>query len=183
MDNIITNSPTGENPADVPSRDMSTHPTDDAFCTQPAEIGRCRAAIPAWHWDDTAQECKSFIFGGCEGNDNLFETKEACIASSEQFCRSLETTLEISFPDLPADATFCTQPAERGDCRASLEAWYWNDAAKECDSFIFGGCAVNNNVFETQTACTESSEKFCSSSTARGGIYALILVALALAFV
>ncbi|EDV99163.1 male accessory gland serine protease inhibitor [Drosophila grimshawi] len=38
----------------------------------------CEAYIPNWTFDSAAQECVQFIYGGCGGNANRFETKEVC---------------------------------------------------------------------------------------------------------
>ncbi|BFZ04338.1 hypothetical protein BsWGS_07377 [Bradybaena similaris] len=50
-------------------------------CTlEPAE-GNCRAHIERYYYDITAAQCQLFIYGGCQGNGNNFETVEACQAT------------------------------------------------------------------------------------------------------
>ncbi|PVD26595.1 hypothetical protein C0Q70_14272 [Pomacea canaliculata] len=51
-------------------------------CDMPAVTGRCRALIYRYYFDKAQQQCVKFIFGGCNGNDNNFYTKEEC----EQRC-------------------------------------------------------------------------------------------------
>ena len=47
-------------------------------CTQPAETGFCRALFPRYFYNATSETCEEFIFGGCDGNENNFETLDEC---------------------------------------------------------------------------------------------------------
>ncbi|KAH8262182.1 hypothetical protein KR038_008098 [Drosophila bunnanda] len=38
----------------------------------------CEAYIPSWTYDSDNGECIKFIYGGCGGNDNRFNSKENC---------------------------------------------------------------------------------------------------------
>ncbi|XP_030611248.1 WAP, Kazal, immunoglobulin, Kunitz and NTR domain-containing protein 2 [Archocentrus centrarchus] len=51
-------------------------------CGLPTLQGTCKAYEPRWAYSSTLQQCQPFIYGGCEGNDNNFESKEAC----EEMC-------------------------------------------------------------------------------------------------
>jgi len=48
------------------------------LCSLPPQIGSCRAAFQMFYYDGESKECKPFIYGGCEGNENRFETMEEC---------------------------------------------------------------------------------------------------------
>uniref|UniRef100_A0A3Q2ZSD1 BPTI/Kunitz inhibitor domain-containing protein n=1 Tax=Kryptolebias marmoratus TaxID=37003 RepID=A0A3Q2ZSD1_KRYMA len=50
-------------------------------CRLPMKVGLCRAAFPRFFYNVTSQTCSSFIYGGCEANDNNFETQEECEAA------------------------------------------------------------------------------------------------------
>ncbi|KAG1962196.1 WAP four-disulfide core domain protein, partial [Pimephales promelas] len=47
-------------------------------CRLPMESGMCLAYMPMWGFDFAAGKCVSFIYGGCGGNDNRFNSKKEC---------------------------------------------------------------------------------------------------------
>ncbi|KAG7479456.1 amyloid 2 isoform X2 [Solea senegalensis] len=51
-----------------------------AVCTLEAETGPCRASKPRWHFDMSQRKCVRFIYGGCGGNRNNFDSEEYCMA-------------------------------------------------------------------------------------------------------
>nr|XP_006008103.1 PREDICTED: WAP, Kazal, immunoglobulin, Kunitz and NTR domain-containing protein 2 [Latimeria chalumnae] len=52
------------------------------ICNLPALQGPCKAYEPRWVYNSLLKQCQSFIYGGCGGNENNFESKEAC----EEMC-------------------------------------------------------------------------------------------------
>ncbi|XP_012669965.2 WAP, Kazal, immunoglobulin, Kunitz and NTR domain-containing protein 2 [Clupea harengus] len=57
---------------------LSCRPELGAPCAQPSLQGPCKAYEPRWAYNTALHQCQSFIYGGCGGNENNFETKEAC---------------------------------------------------------------------------------------------------------
>ncbi|XP_062241533.1 amyloid-like protein 2 isoform X2 [Platichthys flesus] len=51
-----------------------------AVCTLEGETGPCRASMPRWHFDMSQGKCVRFIYGGCAGNRNNFDSEEYCMA-------------------------------------------------------------------------------------------------------
>ena len=52
--------------------------TRENRCNLPSETGWCRARFEMWYFDTNSGDCEPFIYGGCEGNDNRFSSKEEC---------------------------------------------------------------------------------------------------------
>ncbi|TMW54894.1 hypothetical protein DOY81_000127, partial [Sarcophaga bullata] len=73
--------------AELP-KDLSQNATTESLlptnedCIQPKETGRCFALFYRFAYDVEKHDCVEFIYGGCAGNSNNFETKEDC----EQKC-------------------------------------------------------------------------------------------------
>ncbi|XP_037273647.2 PI-actitoxin-Aeq3b-like [Rhipicephalus microplus] len=55
------------------------HGVDFQAGCRPAPVtGLCKASFVRWYFDVTAGECKQFIYGGCGGNQNRYETMREC---------------------------------------------------------------------------------------------------------
>jgi hypothetical protein len=131
--------PTGEGPLGSDPCQPGA-PTVPCTCSLPADVGPCDATIPRWYHDYVTAQCESFVWGGCDGNANNFETKQECQA---------------------ACTNPCDQPAVMGECTAALRRWYYNDLSGHCDTFTWGGCGGNGNNFQTVDDCRTACGDIC----------------------
>ena len=60
---------------------MGECPPVSELCSLPLLTGPCEALIMRWGFDPEANDCVEFTYGGCEGNENNFMSREACLAA------------------------------------------------------------------------------------------------------
>ncbi|KAL2096432.1 hypothetical protein ACEWY4_008580 [Coilia grayii] len=125
-------------------------------CRSPRQVGPCKAAMPRFYYDISTQSCKSFIYGGCRGNSNNFESQEEC----ESACRNvtgtdMETVDPAVLPKQTSDDfdEMCHAAPKTGPCRASLRHYFYNSSTGSCQTFIYGGCQGNKNNYATAEMC------------------------------
>jgi len=95
----------------------------------------CMAYMERWHWNSTSQKCEIFIYGGCGGNANNFNSRMACA----KHCAPKPRLCQL-------------KPAV-GKCRASIRRFYYDEKTNTCKPFFWGGCGGNANKFKTRAAC------------------------------
>ncbi|VUZ46682.1 unnamed protein product [Hymenolepis diminuta] len=139
----------------------SGNSNDTSVCLLPHKTGNCRGYIQRWGFDPNSGKCVQFVYGGCGGNGNNFETLEAC----EQRCQAYMPA-PIPFNQVPVMDPVCKLPQDSGSCRGSIRRWAYDVSRGSCVEFIYGGCQGNSNNFETREAC----ETKCPASSPRGVI-------------
>ncbi|CAL8289003.1 unnamed protein product [Lota lota] len=113
-------------------------------CLASAETGPCRAMLPRWYFDREEGRCAQFIYGGCGGNRNNFDSEEYCLS----VCNSVLPTESSIIPDAVdhylGSAGDDNEHARFQKAKESLEAKHrdrmaqvmreWDEAEKEAKS-------------------------------------------------
>uniref|UniRef100_A0A8C2ZMW0 Amyloid-beta A4 protein n=1 Tax=Cyclopterus lumpus TaxID=8103 RepID=A0A8C2ZMW0_CYCLU len=71
-------------------------------CWANAETGPCRAMLSRWYFDHQEGRCAQFIYGGCGGNRNNFDSEEYCLS----VCSSVSKITRV--PPAPLDVPTAT---------------------------------------------------------------------------
>lgn len=54
------------------------YPSDEMACSLPMDEGTCLAIIPKYYYNKEEKECRLFIYRGCQGNANRFDSRDDC---------------------------------------------------------------------------------------------------------
>ncbi|CAG2158354.1 unnamed protein product [Oppiella nova] len=127
-------------------------------CALPKVSGPCNGSYVLWYFNPEARSCEQFVYGGCLGNTNRYETKDIC----EQTCVHQETILDR-----------CEQPPSVGPCRGNYERWHYRKEENRCLPFTYGGCKGNQNNFQSEEECrnscgSQSPQEICGFPKAEG---------------
>ncbi|XP_033833602.1 kunitz-type protease inhibitor 2 isoform X2 [Periophthalmus magnuspinnatus] len=153
---------------------------DTDVCTLPSLVGACKASFPRWWYDAASGVCKPFIYGGCGGNGNNFESQQECektcgVKGQKDKGESPQTKTARMAPPLQRDSRDdseesdeakgqtqdgrqeqCVAPPVVGPCRAAFPRWFFNVSSGRCERFIYGGCRGNKNNYAKEEECTNS---------------------------
>ena len=142
-------------------------PKQRLVCLLPRVRGTCEQQINRWHYDVVEGVCKLFVYTGCNGNLNRFETRDAC----EYTCQGLLADVDVTTtadntaalalyspppPPRPASALLkhiCHAPKVTGACNLDLQRWYYNSTTQMCHQFTYSGCDGSANNFESELDC------------------------------
>jgi len=152
-------------------------------------VGPCEGSFPQFYFDSITRQCESFVYGGCQGNPNRFDSLDQC----QQRCQSSQTINEIASGQVPDPyqsrdprgmcvvscrciidrdvylciliyccslTDICRLPSSTGPCRAYIPSFYFDGTG--CTSFIYGGCDGNDNRFPTEEECLHVCGQFVS---------------------
>ena len=89
----------------------------------------CLGFIPKFTFDTSKQQCVPFVYGGCGGSENLFDTKMECLQKCDRDYND----------DTPKRIDVCGLDIVTGPCRMSKPYFGFNKEHKRCEKFFYGG--------------------------------------------
>nr|ABZ89561.1 dathoxin-1 [Dermacentor andersoni] len=118
-----------------------------AGCQLPAVTGPCKAMIKAWHYNSKGK-CQAFVYGGCEGNSNNFETKKMC----EQRCGWKYSRKRDKCLIQPKEEKPC------GNQSVAATRWRFDESKSSCMQHIFQTCRKDPDGFGTCNECLKTCQ-------------------------
>ncbi|KAK6030499.1 Kunitz/Bovine pancreatic trypsin inhibitor domain protein [Ostertagia ostertagi] len=148
-------------------------PRPQYVCKLPREQGNCGTYSNRWWFNAKTGNCEEFIYSGCQGNANNFETYKEC----QDYCRDARSEPQCiqgtALTDSNGNFIICggttaastTCPANHycyydgttyGCCPTqAVTRWYYDSTTRTCQTYSFNGCDGNSNNFATQQDCKD----------------------------
>jgi len=116
-------------------------------CEQDKAPGKCRGFQKKYFHNKNAKKCQEFIYTGCQGNENNYDSLDECEATC-----GVVTDLALKAGKDPK----CNEPVMVGKCRSRLEKYYYDQNTGLCKTFYYSGCRGGANMFDSINQCVQT---------------------------
>ncbi|CAF0898052.1 unnamed protein product [Brachionus calyciflorus] len=129
------------------------------MCMLPREKGPCADYEQKYYFNTLSGQCEEFTYGGCNGNDNNFESLDECESTCHALIESASNSQILPINMKPKALSYdqrkkiCKYPVNEGSCNGYLKRFYFNFFTKNCEAFAYTGCEGNENNFITYESC------------------------------
>ncbi|VDK32372.1 unnamed protein product [Taenia asiatica] len=134
----------------------SEMPSSNPKCQLPIDSGQCFDRLEKYGYDSRTGRCEKFLYTGCLGNENRFDTLEKC----ERECGAAQNRCKLVFPvtalnKAPKNAVpdKCFLPLITGTCGNTHTRFGFYPPTQRCEEYNYSGCGGNENRFETRLDC------------------------------
>ena len=107
--------------------------------------GKCRGFQKKYYFNNKSGLCNEFIYTGCQGNDNRFDSLDECEASCP--------VIKDLAPKPSKDEEMCSGPVVIGRCKSRIEKYYYDANTGGCSKFYYSGCGGGTNMWDTHAEC------------------------------
>jgi len=128
-------------------------PPDDR-CRLPLESGVCNAAFSVYGYNVETGRCEQFTYGGCDGNENRFDTLEDCLAVCDPNGRTACETSQECVIDHGC-CGFCG--VESGEDLVAVNSEYASYTGIQCAGVDCVSCPPSDEVAQYGARCNEGS--------------------------
>ncbi|KAI9566029.1 hypothetical protein GHT06_009828 [Daphnia sinensis] len=134
--------------------------TLDPVCLQPpiADASQnCNNFSVRWYFDAVDGDCEDFVYSGCGGSENVFDSEFACEVRCENVHDRMNSfeSAEKPVPINPVCLLPPINPTVR--CNNFSLKWYYDPRTRDCEKILYSGCGGSKNLFNTENAC----ERLC----------------------
>lgn len=139
-------------------------------CDRAIQHGNCSYNITRFGYSVKEDKCVSFIWGGCGGSQNRYNTIEEC----EHVCMGKE--IKVQYDGKSHNDPICDQPWVAGACNDNITRFAWMGSG--CERVNYSGCGGSENIFMSLLECVDmcpgvpcktddhcGSDAFCEVST------------------
>lgn len=130
-------------------------------CKLGPEQGSCNARFVQWYYNNTLDECSQFIYTGCGGNDNRFESRQDCEGQCKRTpvmtttpTTTITTTMATTRPTTTHEPVpeECRTPESLQPCGYESTVFYYNSETRSCLAGGIGGCGYQNS-YRSEEEC------------------------------